>query len=282
MRRPLAVFSALIISGNIVAPALAASPPSRSDYDDITGSPIGQELVGEATARRIRLGAPNQPLRVLRDQAGYLVVPTSTEVASVSMTNDSGQIVVGYAPVVTATSDAALAPTVALSQYWAQASSNCYSRISDTWSWMDHCTRVLQLMNDGDGSKDYFALQHWATASGNWPWSLWSGKISSSPIVSGNYGAQSWVDWSPRSDYTGSCRTIGLSVTALGIGLSMSTDQCESYHFTKDNPAVNYSLQGNWYVASNTNRALAYEIAVSVLQGKTVAWTVPAEVHGGV
>lgn len=106
-------------------------------------------------------------------------------------------------------------------------------------------------------------------------------KISSSPIVGGSFGAQSWVDWSPRSDYSGNCRPVGLSVSALGIGLGFSTEQCESYHFTKDNPAVNYSLQGTWFVGSNVNRELAYEIAVSVAQGKGVAWTVPAEVHGG-
>lgn len=68
----------------------------------------------------------------------------------------------------------------------------------------------------------------------------------------------------------------------LGNGLGMTTEQCEQYHFTKDNPAVNYSLRGNWYVGSDTNRALGYEIGVSVAQGKSVAWTVPAEVHGGI
>lgn len=286
MRRPLVVFLSLMIAGSVVAPAttLAGSSSAPSDLSDITSSAIGQELAREAAAHRVRLGAPSQPLRVLRDQAGYLVVPIDTEVVPVSGTDDSGRDIVMYAPVVKASaSDAVeLAPDGALSSSWTQVYTNCYGRISDSWSWMDHCTKIFKLSNDGDGSKDYYALQHYATASGNWPWHLWWGKISSSPIVSGNYGAQTWVDWSPKSDYSGNCRTIGLSVTALGFGLGFTTEQCESYHFTKDNPAVNYSLKGSWYVGPDTNRELAYEIAVKVNQGKSVAWTVPAEVHGGV
>lgn len=49
----------------------------------------------------------------------------------------------------------------------------------------------------------------------------------------------------------------------------------------KDNPTVNFSLEGTWYVMPNINREIAYAIAVSVAQGKGVAWTVLTEVHGG-
>ncbi len=285
MRRQMILFVSLMIAGSVVAPAtaLAAPAPGRSDLSDITSSPIGREMAREAAEHRVRLGAPRQPLRVLRDQAGYLVVPADTEVIPVSITDESGRNIVMYAPTVTAsaTDVVDLAPDGALSQSWTQVGANCYARISDSWSWMDHCARIFVLSNDGDGSKDYYALQHYATAAANSPWRLWWGKISSLPIVTGSYGAQTWVDWSPKSDYSGNCRPIGLSVSALGFGLGFSTQQCEAYHFTKDNPAVNYSLQGNWYVGPNTNRELAYEIAVSVAQGKSAAWTVPAEVHGG-
>lgn len=285
MRRRVALLVSLMIAAAVVAPAVASAAPTPAPggLSDITGTARGLELAREAAEHRVLLGAPSQPLRVLRDEAGYLVVPSDTDLAQVPMTDESGRELVTYAPIVTAPvpDGSALARNSALTSSWTQVGSNCYARISDTWSWMDHCTRIYQLSNDGDGSKDYFALQHWATAAANSPWRLWWGKIASSPIVTGSYGAQSWVDWSPRSDYSGNCRPYGLSVSALGFGLGFSTEQCESYHLTKDNPAVNYSLQGTWYVGPNTNRELAYEIAVSVAQGKTVAWTVPAEVHGG-
>lgn len=128
MRRPLVAFISLMIAGSVVAPAtaLAGSSSARSDLSDITSSTIGQELAREAAAHRVRLGAPSQALRVLHDQAGYLVVPVDTELAPVAMTDESGRDVVGYAPTVTATGDAVdLAPDGALSQYWSQVGSNC-------------------------------------------------------------------------------------------------------------------------------------------------------------
>jgi hypothetical protein len=246
---------------------------------------IGHQLALEAESHRVRLGLPLQELRVLRDGAGYLVVPVGTAVVPLLISVGGSSDLAEYAPVAapaTVEEDGESTGLLGtLSQGWAQVYANCYARITDTWSWMDHCARIFKLSNDSDAQRDYYALQHYATAAANWPWRLWWGKISSSPVVTGSYGAQSWVDWSPKSDYSGNCRPVGLSVSALGFGLGFSTEQCESYHFTKDNPAVNYSLQGTWFVGSNVNRELAYEIAVSVAQGKGAAWTVPAEVHGG-
>lgn len=287
MRSKLSLVATVGFAAALVAPTavLAAGPTDHvrgTGVRDITATALGQSIAGRAAEHRIRLGAPHQKLKVYQDASGYTVVPDGTPIAAVASTDDNGQPVIAYAPVVMAAADSTGgSDSLTTSPSWSFVTSNCYARISDSWSWMDHCTQIYHLLNDGDGTREYYALQHYATAAGNWPWSLWWGKISSSPIVTGNYGAQTWVDWSPKSDYSGNCRDVTLNVNAVFVGLSYTAQECEQWHLTKANPAVNYTLQGDWHVAYNNARELAYENAVWVAQGKSVAWTVPAEVHGG-
>ena len=58
----------------------------------------------------------------------------------------------------------------------------------------------------------------------NDPWRLWNGRIRATR--SGG-AAQTWDDWSPRSDWTGgSCNTITVSINSPIVGVSASVERC--------------------------------------------------------
>lgn len=222
---------------------------------------------------------PADRLRVLRDEAGFVVVPAGTRFG-VQADGRGRRSVVPIAESQPADGPASTggdAFTLAATTNWVTANSQCFARISDTYSWLDHCYVLYFLANDGDPNKDYYGLKHFATARANSPWYLRSAAI-------GNYPAravQTWVDWDPVGASFGNCRSMGLGVTALGFGLSGSFTACETIDVVKQNPDVNFTEM--WYVdfsGVQTSRGLQYLITFKVNQGVAPAVYLPAEVHG--
>lgn len=268
------------------SPVVAAAAAGR--VVEITGSRAAASLAQAAAVRYRDYGVTVKPtdLRVWQDEDGYVLVPVGTPTIMLSTTRPDGSVAVEIAPTtermppVTSPSTAMLASiTPAAAPYWALVATQCFTRISDTWSWLDHCYQMYQEANDGSATRDYYALQHYATASNNSPWRVYWAQIRSYPASTS--APQTWVDWAPKGDTSGSCDpsyTIGISAP---IVLTMTSNRCEIWHMTKSNPTVDYTLQ---WISSGVSgsRGLAYENSVSVGQGLWPVWVLPAEVHGGI
>ncbi len=268
--------TSLVSSGAAAASTFATTPGSATDISD---SALGRSLAQQAADHYARLGVPRQPLRVWRDARGYVIAPLGTEFAPTSVALPDGTATVSSAPTTSSVRVARMAAPAATtaSGSWSLAGQACFSRITDTWTWLDHCYWMWQLANDGDTTRDWYALEHFATMHPNSPWVGNWAKISSSP-TSGS-AAQTWADWSPRGDYNQSCHTITVGITSPVGGISFSTNQCEVWDMTKGNPAVTYDLA--WIGPGvRQDREVGYQISVSVPQGGWPQWSLPAETHG--
>jgi hypothetical protein len=268
-----AVVAAVLAFAGTTAPVVAAGSGGAFD---ITASPLGQSLRSEALAQFANDGYFPANLRVWHDSYGYLVADPSATLLAAVTTSDAGQSVELLPATPGAPVDMAQGQQIDAAQYWYMRAQQCFYRVDDTWSWMDHCYEMYQLMNDGNGSHDYYALYHYTSVGPNYPWVINSAEIDAQAIGG---TVQSWVDWNPRSDRTGNCVETTVSVSVFGVGISHPVEKCEEWDFVKTNPAVNYGL--GW-IGSGTrhNRELAFEIAVSVNQGAWPQWSLPGAPHG--
>jgi hypothetical protein len=247
---------------------------------DVTDTAVGRVLRAQASARLVTFGMTARigGLRVLRDGDGYLVVPRATPLAirpTGSPTARRFEVVPVLRPRERRTAahgTAATAPPA-----WSFAGGGCYERISDGWSWLDHCARIFRLTQDGDSQRDFYALQRYGTAGANMPWVLKEAELESEPVESSL--PMSWQDWNPRSDRSGPCQTITVRVTAPIVGVSQTLDRCETWDITKGATGGDFSLVWSGCACAQ-DRALAYVLSISVPQGALPAWYVPAEVHG--
>lgn len=261
-----------MLIGATAVPAVAAQPQGPGD---VTASTIGQGLAGASAQRFSGHGVQVKAsdLRVVEDAAGYLVVRAGTVLEDTDVKspttaagplNDSGG------------GPGALAP---MSDSWVLQANDCFSRVSDTFSWIDHCYKLYKDSETSNGTKDFFLLQHFATAGPNSPWAIYSAKISSNPAS--NSAAMAWVDWSPKGSWSGSSCSSGTIGVTAPISLTANVTFCEHWDMNKANPAVNYWLQ--WWTGPtgiHETRGIDYMNTVSVAQGKWPVWLLPAEVHG--
>lgn len=295
----IAAVATALLAGWSVAPAFAAgaltsgtqrggtaADAARLDgVVDLTGTRRGVRLARAAHGRLAPLGfaVAAQDLRVLRDGTGILIVPRTTSLDAVRVSRPDGRKATELVPVARTERagtghKVAPAPSSEPPQpSWAVVYTGCYERISDTWSWIDHCAQILRLLGDGDSTKDSYVLERWATAGANWPWVLKSAAISAYPTESS--ASLAWVDWAPRSDRTGPCQPYNLRVVSPYPTPVRSVDRCETWDITKASRGGDYRL--DWYGCTCTHdRELAFSSSVSVAQGRLPSWYVPADVHG--
>jgi hypothetical protein len=126
---------------------------------------------------------------------------------------------------------------------------------------------MYRLSNDGSGSYDWFALNHYATAANNEPWALSWARIRA--YRSGS-SVQTWADWAPKSDWSGgscSTTTVGVALPVGGIGVSF--DRCpQSITFSRSGNGQSPDYTQTWVgPGTHGNRELNFEIAVRVTQG---------------
>jgi hypothetical protein len=208
--------------------------------------------------------------------------PFDARLVPTTVTLENGQSATALVPVtapepnITAGAPAG-AEALAAAPTWNFQIQQCFARISDTWSYIDHCYSLYKMANDGDGAKDYFALQHYSTAGPNPPWTLHDAKIQAIQLA--GTPAQTWMDWSPKADFNGNCQSFQLAVLVKAVVLALNVDRCELWDMTKQNPAVNYNVV-YWNPGQRSDRELSFEIAVSVAQGAWPQWSIPAESHG--
>jgi hypothetical protein len=73
-----------------------------------------------------------------------------------------------------------------------------------------------------------------------------------------------WIDWSPRQDTDGDCRTIDLSVSFATAGLGGSYTHCEEKIINKYSEAGKFSSY--WDGLTGSSRATQHQVTVSVCQ----------------
>jgi hypothetical protein len=280
-------------SATAAGAAAAASSALPRGTSDITATAIGQKVASETAARWAAKGLAARPLRVVKDDNGMLVVSADTKFASYAVRLSEGRTGIALAPLTPdapalakVAQTANLVPDAAgivplISPSWTFQGNDCFNRISDTWSWMDHCYYMYRLSSDGNGSYDWFALNHYATAANNSPWALSWARIRA--YRSGS-SAQTWADWSPRSNWSGgSCSTTTIGVTLPVGGIGTSFDRCpEQISFDKSAGGTSPDYTQTWIgPGTHGNRELNFEISVRVVQGGWAQWALPAEVHVG-
>ena len=251
---------------------------------DITASATGRALASAASSRFARAGVAPSQLVVLKDATGITVAPIGTQFVAMESTLADGTTGVTLAPVTPAAPSAVAAGSSGmqmaplLSGSWGNpVASGCFARITDTWTYMDHCYQMWKESNDGSSTKDWFALRHYGTVFPNSPWVANYAAISSSP-TSGS-SAQSWADYSPLQGHNGNCTTITVGVNSPVAGISTTISACETWQISKDNPAVNFGLLWSG-PGTRSSRGLDYEISVSVPQGGWPQWSLPASTSG--
>jgi hypothetical protein len=262
--------------------SVSAAQPSGLPHgaSDITKTTQGARLIKEAKARPAFRGFSGE-FKAIKDEAGITIAPADAQLVPMTVTLESGASATALVPItapapnlkVAASADA---QALTASPTWNFQLQQCFARISDTWSYIDHCYALYKMANDGDATRDYFALQHYSTAGPNSPWVLNWAKIQG--VAFGP--AQTWMDWSPKADFNGNCQTVNLGVTVKAVGLTLAVDRCDIWDMTKQNPAVNYNIV-YFSPGQRNDRELSFEIAVSVAQGAWPQWSIPAETHGG-
>jgi hypothetical protein len=261
-------------SGNPASDAGAAVDISRT----AAGARIARAAQQRFEADGFRV--PTSELGVWDDAAGTLVALRGGRFVALERGLATDRHRVELLPIAAPPSRASLAHVNAAVDdqptSWSLVFSQCYERISDTWAWLDHCARIYRLIGDADTAHDYYGLQRVATAGSNAPWVLKSASIKAMPV---DANLMSWVDWSPRGDRSGACQSFVVWVSAPLAGMMVPVDRCETWDITKGVHGGDFRL--DWYGCACTHeRALVFDVAVSVPQGRAPAWYVPAEVHG--
>lgn len=280
LRTRIAVAAVFVIAS--LPASVSAARPSGLPHgaSDITATAQGARLIKEAKGRPAFRGFAGA-LKAIKDEAGITIAPADAQLVPMTVTLENGASAIALAPVTAPAANLKLAAPAQVQALTAAPTWNfqlqqCFARISDTWSYIDHCYALYKMGNDGDATRDYFALQHYSTAGPNTPWVLNWAKIQG--VAFGP--AQTWADWSPKADFNGNCQTVNLGVTVKAVGLTLAVDRCDIWDMTKQNPAVNYNIV-YFSPGQRQDRELSFEIAVSVAQGAWPQWSIPAETHGG-
>lgn len=298
------IAATIAVAGLAGAPASQATtastdvvlPVSGSDeqatVQDITDTPAGQALLEETRQRRASdqraiatsATADTVEYRVLQglpgddDPEARWVVPKGQPLPELSDGGKVGEVVIdpGIPPVDNPAGNSILA------KYLGWNTPYCYSRWSN-WDagWIDNCYQVGYVYDDGDAARVHVAFKRWATCASFNPDDLYRYVITECAVWSTPHiDPKTWEDWSPKSDSPGSnCRTLGMSITAFGIGVSGSFNACDTMNATKYSDGGHYAMswEGN---AQQSERESEFMISYNVPTGNDVRLSVGWRVDG--
>lgn len=248
---------------------------------DITNTDEGQRQAAEAIKRwsteygmKIRpnevtvlnLGTAEEP-DILVTSNSNIFESASTTVAPDGTVTVDMQVSTAAAPPDSAISEE---PIGTQSQSWDMVADSCHKRVQSTSGWIDQCYHLYRLQGDNSSSKDYYQLEHFATASSKWPFHLMSAQVES--IRRSHTAWMEWVDWNPRSDLdVNTCDTIELGISHGPATIAASHQICERWDITKYGEAGKFS--NRWHGNSHQQaREVAYTNEVSVLEGGWTVW----------
>ena len=258
---------------------------------DITSTDRGESLL-EATALRLApaiaagqiKGLDLSEYRVVNDLPGdpgaTWVIPADVELPKITVTSDGLSVVEVVTPdpvSVHSGGGAAGRPGMSLTGTLTWQSAYCYSRYTEAMGWFDHCRQFGYIASDGDTSRDHWVLKQYGTCKSNSGWRMSLCSLSS--VRASGTATQYWEDWAPTADSSGACRTISISVTAFGVGVSGSYNACETNDITKGAAAGSFGSAWKGSVASS-ERAVRSQIAVGVPQGQLPGFTLSWDING--
>ena len=279
--RPIPIATALVLLLGASTPGLAAAAkPAPSTPSDITSSVRGQELAAETAERFKSYGVPTDAsdLEVLQNSNGSIVVAPELLISLSSHATSDGAIVTAdVGSQVTSTqvsTESSQQVQAAAAAYWTLRESGCLSSLYVDSARLDSCYYIYQLINDGSTTRNYWALRQKGTAfeyGGGLHWARVTGERTP------NTAAQTWVDWAPEQEHTGSCSTVNVGVSYI-VSLGYSVTACEHWIFDKSCNGCAPWISNKWDCnclfgldAKNgtVSRAIAYQMIVSTTQTAT-------------
>lgn len=228
MEKPRLVFAALLVVVLLtisVTSVATAAQPSKEAMCDVTRTTRGAKWAREAAERWQQMGVDcdSKNINIYKLQDGsYLAAPRSAEISMeyVEMEDGSMQLEPVVAdksdplPIESNSSEMRLDGQYATSQgaEWILVDSNPFARFENGRGWMDHAYKKYKLVGEAVADKDYYALEHHATAKSKalnilCRAHIWCQKRDGSSEME-------WVDWDPTSDKSGgggNAITIGIS-----------------------------------------------------------------------
>jgi hypothetical protein len=151
------------------------------------------------------------------------------------------------------------------SDAWGPAGGNCWSRKQNNTAWFDPCYKWFHRTDDGNGSRDTYALTQYGTGKSKSVWDLNSLEVRS--WREKNTPDQQWDDWSPRSDQDiGHCQTTTVGVDVNGAYIEQSANICDAWDIDKGQAAASFA--NTWRGSANRHeRDTASFIATNVPNG---------------
>jgi hypothetical protein len=279
---------AAVMGLTLASPALAVARPPDSSPVDVTMTATGRRLATQVAARHSAHGVATQrsDLRVWRVAPGDYVagrsLPDNVRTGTTVLADGRTELWMTYDTDVptppTARQELATAAGPAAIA-WSWVAQGCFSRIQNTFGWLDSCYAIHRLTGEGD-PREFFKLEQYGTVAAKIPGKIYDGWLAA--VRRTGSAAQAWIDWSPRGSLSGSCVSVPLEVSALGVGFRASGIMCERWNIFKGAAAGHFKEQwscgcivpfGQPY--PNT-REIDYLQAVSVGSGKVAQWTLSA------
>jgi len=265
-------------AGPVAARPASPGPTLPVGISDITWTPRGRDLAVRAAERfaRMRSTIAAGDLVVLEDGGGVTIGPRAASYAAIADGRAAPAILPTTAARPGLTRGIRRGVLAGIVGGWQFVGNQCFARISDTFTWLDHCYTMYQLSADGDPTRDWYALNHYATMDPNMPWVMNAASIGTTPIGT---ATQTWADWAPRSSTVSPCRQVAVSVSSPVGGIGDTVMQCEAWTIAKSAAAGAFAVRWDGH-GTHATRELSLEIAVSVPQGSWPQWALPASVSG--
>jgi hypothetical protein len=279
------VLVALVSGSSLALPVTAAAKPPVGPVE-ITNTATGQRLATETAERQSwRHHVQAADLRVWRLRPDDYLIGTewprhfksemltdASGISTISMSFDVGSR--------TSASHSRIGTDGGSVQAaWSYINGACFTRLQNAYGWLDSCYQVHKLTGESD-PRDFYKLEQYGSEGAKILGKIYAGSLGA--VKASSSSAMSWIDWNPRATMTGSCQTVPLSVSALGVSFSASGVMCERWNMYKYADAGHYRQEWSCGCAPSFGqpypnvREIDYLQVISVLNGHSAIWTLSA------
>ena len=288
MKKLRLVFAALLVAVLLtisMTSVASAGQPSKQVMRDITSTTRGARWAREAALRWQQMGVNcgSNSINVYKLQDGsYFAAPESAEISMEYVEMEDGSmklepVIVARPDSLPVESDSRELPTGFQTQsgeYWNLVGNKAFARFEDGHGWMDHAYKMHKLVGETISDKDYYQLEHWATAKSKGAWTLYAAHISCQKKDSSS--TMEWVDWDPQAD-----QDYGSGGQSVTIGISYIVEISSTYTVRDKWDITKYAEAGrfknSWRGSAwRSERNVAYMICVSVPEGGWPVWNLNA------
>jgi hypothetical protein len=293
VRTPIARRALLLLLGSIILPVHGAAA-ARPGVVEVTETARGRALIAEHAGRPGERGQLVASGKIRAWEIGpgdYFLADRLPLSLRTSLERDpvSGEAtrVISF-DVEGALRSPRAASTAAASAggpWWLWLDQYCFKAIDNLYGWMQSCYKLHGMVNEQD-SRDFYALEQYGQigATTRPGAQIYSGFVDA--VKATGSATMSWIDWSPRSSVSGSCRSIPISVDALNVVLSATGVMCENWYINRST-TTGGNLRETWScgcpigfgVGYPSTREVDYLQLVSVLNGRVPKWTLSQGFH---